>query len=136
MLALEWRHTARADLLAILDYTSDDNPDAAQRLKDDIEAKVARLRPCRAHGGFEKKGRERGCRKYRVSCSPRPVGDASQFPPLGVARWNDAFILYDGWHRTETMERLGLDEARVEVREAQSFQEVKWWVYEANMKHG
>ncbi len=33
---LEWRETARADLLAIVDYISDDNPDAAQRLKDDI----------------------------------------------------------------------------------------------------
>ncbi len=43
MLALEWRLAARADLLAIVDYISDDNLDAAQRLKDEIEAKVARL---------------------------------------------------------------------------------------------
>lgn len=43
MPVLEWRDTARADLLAIVDYISDDNPDAAQRLKDEIEAKVARL---------------------------------------------------------------------------------------------
>jgi toxin ParE1/3/4 len=40
---LEWREAARADLLAIVDYISDDNPEAAQQLKDDIEAKVARL---------------------------------------------------------------------------------------------
>jgi addiction module RelE/StbE family toxin len=40
---LEWRETARADLLAIIDYISDDNPAAAQRLKDDIEAKAAKL---------------------------------------------------------------------------------------------
>lgn len=40
---LEWLATARADLLAIVDYISDDNPDAAQRLKDDIEAKAAKL---------------------------------------------------------------------------------------------
>ena len=40
---VEWRQTARADLLAIIDYISDDNPDAAQRLKDDIEARVAGL---------------------------------------------------------------------------------------------
>jgi plasmid stabilization system protein ParE len=33
---LEWRETARADLLAIIDYISDDNPAAAQRLKDEI----------------------------------------------------------------------------------------------------
>ena len=43
MPALEWREAARADLLAIVDYISDDNPEAAQQLKDDIEAKVAKL---------------------------------------------------------------------------------------------
>ena len=41
--ALEWREAARSDLLAIVDYISDDNPDAAQRLKDEIEAKVSKL---------------------------------------------------------------------------------------------
>jgi addiction module RelE/StbE family toxin len=40
---LEWLEAARADLLAIVDYISDENPDAAQRLKDDIEAKTAKL---------------------------------------------------------------------------------------------
>ncbi len=40
---LEWSEAARADLLAIVDYISDDNPDAAQRLKDDIEAKASKL---------------------------------------------------------------------------------------------
>jgi len=43
VLVLEWRETARADLLAIVDYISDDNPDAAQRLKDEIKAKAAKL---------------------------------------------------------------------------------------------
>lgn len=43
MPVLEWRESARGDLLAIVDYISDDNPDAAQRLKDDIEAKAATL---------------------------------------------------------------------------------------------
>jgi len=43
VVALEWRKAAYADLLAIIDYISDDNPDAAQRLKDDIEAKTAKL---------------------------------------------------------------------------------------------
>jgi addiction module RelE/StbE family toxin len=41
--ALEWREAARADLLAIVDYISDDNPEAAQRLKDEIEAKCSKL---------------------------------------------------------------------------------------------
>lgn len=40
---LEWHEAARADLLSIIDYISDDNPDAAQKLKDDIEAKAAKL---------------------------------------------------------------------------------------------
>jgi len=40
---LEWKATAIADLLAIIDYISDDNPDAAQALKDEIENKAARL---------------------------------------------------------------------------------------------
>ena len=40
---VEWTEPARADLLAIVDYISDDNPDAAQRLMDDIEAKAAKL---------------------------------------------------------------------------------------------
>lgn len=34
---------ARADLLAIVDYISDDNPDAALALLDDIEEKVSQL---------------------------------------------------------------------------------------------
>ncbi len=40
---LEWLELARIDLLGIVDYISDDNPDAAQRLKDDIEAKAEKL---------------------------------------------------------------------------------------------
>jgi addiction module RelE/StbE family toxin len=40
---LEWRETARADLLAIVDYISDDNAEAALALLDDVEAKVAKL---------------------------------------------------------------------------------------------
>jgi len=40
---LEWREAARADLLSVVDYISDDNPDATQKLKDDIESKVAQL---------------------------------------------------------------------------------------------
>ena len=40
---LEWRQAAREDLLAIVDYIADDNPAAAQALKDEIETKVARL---------------------------------------------------------------------------------------------
>ena len=40
---LEWTEPAIADLLAIIDYISNGNPDAAQALKDDIVAKAAKL---------------------------------------------------------------------------------------------
>ncbi len=40
---LEWKVTAIADLLAIVDYISDDNPDSAQVLKDEIEHKTSLL---------------------------------------------------------------------------------------------
>lgn len=40
---LEWLEEARADLLAIVEYISDEDPDAAQRIKEDIEAKAAKL---------------------------------------------------------------------------------------------
>lgn len=63
MLVLEWRQTALADLLAIVDYISDDNPDAAQRLKDDIETKVAKLLE---HPKLYRTGRVPGTREMVV----------------------------------------------------------------------
>ena len=44
MRGLEWKTLAVADLMAIVDYISDDDPKAAQALKEDIETKVSRLR--------------------------------------------------------------------------------------------
>ena len=40
---LEWKATAIADLFAIVDVISDDDPGAAEALKDEVEAKVSRL---------------------------------------------------------------------------------------------
>ena len=40
---LEWKAVAIADLLAIIDYISDENPGAAQALKDKIKDKASRL---------------------------------------------------------------------------------------------
>lgn len=40
---IDWSEAARADLLAIVDHISDANPQAAQDLKDEIEAKVSAL---------------------------------------------------------------------------------------------
>lgn len=63
MPVLEWRETARADLLAIVDYISDDNPDAAQHLKDDIEAKASKLPE---HPKLYRAGRVAGTREMVV----------------------------------------------------------------------
>ena len=63
MPVLEWRESARADLLAIVDYISDDNPDAAQRLKDEIEAKAAKLPE---HPKLYRSGRVAGTREMVV----------------------------------------------------------------------
>lgn len=63
MLAVEWRSTARADLLAIIDYISDDNPDAAQALKDEIESKILMLRK---HPMAFRQGRVEGTREWIV----------------------------------------------------------------------
>lgn len=40
---LEWAGPARTDLMAIVDYISDDNPAAALALLEEIEGKVAQL---------------------------------------------------------------------------------------------
>lgn len=40
---LEWLELARDDLFSIVEYVSEENPDAAQRLLDDISAKVSKL---------------------------------------------------------------------------------------------
>ena len=57
---LEWKASAVADLMAIVDYISDDNPDAALALMDEIQGKVEQLpahpkrcRPGRANGTRE-----------------------------------------------------------------------------------
>ena len=60
MPVVEWREAARADLLAIVDYISDDNPDAAQQLRDDIETKVAKLAE---HPKLYRPGRVAGTRE-------------------------------------------------------------------------
>ena len=59
----EWTVTAVADLLAIIDYISEDNPDAAQALKDEIEDKTSRLRE---HPRIYRVGRVDGTREMVV----------------------------------------------------------------------
>ncbi|WP_414898526.1 type II toxin-antitoxin system mRNA interferase toxin, RelE/StbE family [Rhodovulum sp. YEN HP10] len=60
---LEWKAPAVADLLAIVDYISDDNPDAALALMEEIQDKVAQLP---AHPKRCRPGRVEGTRELVV----------------------------------------------------------------------
>lgn len=61
--SLNWRAVARSDLLEIVGYIADDNPDAAQVLKDEIEAKANALVN---HPKLYKPGRMKGTREMVV----------------------------------------------------------------------
>ena len=63
VLNLEWKATAIADLLAIIDYVPDFNPDAAQSLKDEIEGKTSLLPE---HPEMYRAGRMNGTREMVV----------------------------------------------------------------------
>ena len=73
---LEWTQFARNDLLAIIDYISNDNPDAAQRLKDDIETQVAKLL---AFPKIYRPGRIEGTREMIVRANFIVVYDENPF---------------------------------------------------------
>ncbi len=60
MHSLEWKKQARADLLAIVDHITQDNPDAAEKLADEIEAKAEQLKK---HPNLFRAGRKRGTRE-------------------------------------------------------------------------
>ena len=60
---LEWKASAVADLIAIVDYISDDNPDAALALMDEIQGKVEQLP---AHPKRCRPGRVNGTRELVV----------------------------------------------------------------------
>jgi toxin ParE1/3/4 len=60
---LRWNTTAVSDLLAIIDYISDDNPNAALALLDEINSKVEGLR---AHPKRCRIGRVAGTRELVV----------------------------------------------------------------------
>ena len=60
---LEWKASAVADLMAIVDYISDDNPDAALALMDEIQGKVEQLP---AHPKRCSPGRVNGTRELVV----------------------------------------------------------------------
>ena len=73
---LEWTAPAVTDLMAIVDYISDDNPDAAATLMDEIHEKVAKLplHPRRCRPGRVDGTRELVVRpNYLVIYTERPM---------------------------------------------------------------
>jgi plasmid stabilization system protein ParE len=79
VLKLEWVETVRADLFEIISYISEDNLDAAQRLKNDIEVKASKLP---GFPQFYRPGRVAGTREWSsgptsLSCIRR------RFPAFG-----------------------------------------------------
>ena len=60
MHSLVWKKQARNDLLKIVEYIAEDNPDAAEKLADDIEAKAEKLRK---HPNLFRVGRMHGTRE-------------------------------------------------------------------------
>lgn len=60
MLSLLWKKQARSDLLHLVEYIARDNPDAAEMLANDIEAKAEKLRE---FPKICKVGRKRGTRE-------------------------------------------------------------------------
>jgi plasmid stabilization system protein ParE len=43
VLEVKWSKPASTDFLAVISYVADKNPDAAQRLKDEIQLRIAQL---------------------------------------------------------------------------------------------
>src|SRR4051794_31221061 len=62
------------------------------------------------------------------------LGD--KFPPIRLARWNDALMLIDGWHRVGAQRQLGRAEVDAVVVEAGSPSRLKWLAAAANLTNG
>lgn len=60
---LKWKRQAQADLLVIVAYIAQDNPDSAEKLADEVEAKAEKLR---THPNLFRVGRKRGTRELVV----------------------------------------------------------------------
>lgn len=60
---LEWMQTARADLLSIVEYIANNNPEAAQCLKEAIETKAGNLPD---HPRLYRQGRVAGTREMVI----------------------------------------------------------------------
>jgi toxin ParE1/3/4 len=63
---LEWKKQARTDMIKIVEHIAEDNPDAADKLADDIEVKAQGLRE---RPELYRAGRKRGTREMVVHAS-------------------------------------------------------------------
>jgi addiction module RelE/StbE family toxin len=63
VLEVKWSKPASTDFLAVISYVADKNPDAAQRLKDEIQLRIAQLPD---HPRLYKPGRVDGTREIVV----------------------------------------------------------------------
>jgi hypothetical protein len=59
-----------------------------------------------------------------------------RFPPVLLARWKDALVLVDGWHRMKGAEIAGKEEIAAKVVAVSSLEELLWLTAEANLTHG
>ena len=84
----------------------------------------------------EMQPRTKGLNRATVLRYKQAMEAGDVFEPILVARFDGALVLADGWHRLEAMLELGLWQAVVEVREADSIAEARLWGYDANRKHG
>lgn len=63
MISLVWKRQARNDLIKIVEYISQDNPDAAEKLANNIEVKAEKLLK---YPNLFRAGRKRGTRELVV----------------------------------------------------------------------
>lgn len=84
----------------------------------------------------EMQPREKGLNRATLRRYKQAMEAGEVFPPILLARVNDALILADGWHRLVAMQELGWWQVEAEVRVAASIEEARLWGYEANRKHG
>jgi len=117
---LEWKKQARKDLLKIIEHIAKDNPDAADKLADDIEAKAQQLRE---RPGLYRAGRKRATRHAGN-------GHAAELR-CDLSEKGAAFFLFgalqqffsDGNKRTARFMMNGIDAISVPAAKAQAFNE-------------
>lgn len=63
----------------------------------------------------------------------RAYAFGDKFPPIRLARWNDALVLIDGWHRVGALKQIGEAEVDAEIVDAGSATELKWLAAAANL---